>query len=82
MLGGAAPGIERRRALEMGSRPLEPDQATVVQVNKNRGHRTPGARVCVGRLGAPGTGIEVREEELIHTGHWGRRTPAGFYRHL
>jgi hypothetical protein len=71
LLGGAAPGIERRRAFEMGSRPLEPDQANVVQVNKNRGHRTAVARVCVGRLGAPGTGIEVREEELIHTGAGG-----------
>ena len=78
MLDGAAHRIERRRAFEMGSRPFEPDQATVVKVNKNRGHRTAGARICVGRLGAPGTGIEVREEKLIHTGTGGERLQQDF----
>src|SRR6202034_940857 len=61
----ATKGIERCRTFQVRRGILQPHQAAVVQVGEDGGD---GASVTffAGRLSAPRTRIEMREEELVH----------------
>lgn len=65
LLFGAAVGIERRRALQMRGGALQPLQAHVVQMREDGGDGA-AAAFFAGRLGAPGTRVEMGEDELVH----------------
>ena len=58
----AACAMEWWRELEMRGREPEPLAADVVKMGKDRGD---GADVTAGRLGAPGAGIEMLEDQLV-----------------
>ena len=65
LLDGAAKGIEGRGAFQVGSGVLDPHEAAVVEMSEDGGDGAPAAFLA-GRLGPPGAGIEVREQELVH----------------
>jgi len=65
LLDGAAAGIERSGTFQVWGGMFQPHQAAVMQVRENRGDGA-AAAFCGGKLGAPGAGVEMREEELVH----------------
>jgi hypothetical protein len=65
LLHGAAVGIEWRRTFQVRRRIFQPHQPAFVQMREDGPNRSPTA-FLTRRLRAPGTRIEVREDELVH----------------
>jgi hypothetical protein len=66
LLLGAAVGIERRGALQMRRGAFQPLSAAVVEMRED-GRDGAAAGFFSRRLGAPGTRVELREDELVHS---------------
>jgi len=65
LLDGAAVGIERRRAFQMRRVQSQPLETAVVKMGKD-GRDGPASAFLARRLGAPGTIVKMREDELVH----------------
>src|SRR5260370_25483615 len=66
LLHGAAAGIEWRRTLQMRRISLQPLQAAVVQMRED-GRDCTAMAFLTPRLGAPRTGGEMGEDELVQS---------------
>lgn len=65
LLESAASRIERSRTSQVRSGVFDPDKAAVVKVGEHGGDSATTAWLA-GRLGAPGTWVEVGKDELVH----------------
>ena len=65
LLHGASVGIEWRRTLQMRRGILQPPKTGVVQMRED-GRDCPAIAFLTRRLRAPRTGIQIREDELVH----------------